>query len=96
MTKPAIEVPVAEPSNEKEFIAFCVYYIYFKGVEFLDTDEYMEAEINFAVEMGFSFEEYDDDSPESRWSRLLESLARQAHFQLADIHQLCGRHNRPN
>lgn len=96
MTKPAIEVPVSEPSNEREYITYVVYYMYFKGVEFFDSDEYLDVECNFACEMGFEFEEYDDDSPESRWNRLLESLARQAHFQLADIHTLNGRHNRPN
>lgn len=95
MTRPAIEVPVEEPSDEREFITYCVYHAYYKGVEFFDTDEYLEAEINFAVEMGFEFEEYDDESPESRWNRLLESLARQTHFALADIHRLNGYHNRP-
>ena len=96
MTKPAIEVPVAEPSNEKEWITYLVYNLFFHGMNFVDTDEYMEAEINFAVEMGFSFDEYDDESPDSRFNRLLESLGRQAHFQLSDIHTLTARHCRNN
>lgn len=93
MTKPVIEVPVAEPSNEKEFIAYCVYNAYFRGVEFFDTDEYFDTECNFAVEMDFSFEEYDDEDENSRWNKLLREMARQAHLQLADIHVLTARHN---
>lgn len=96
MTKPAIEVPVEYPSNEKEMITYLVYNIFYHGVNHLDSDEYLDVESEYACEVDFTLEEYDDDDTNSKWNRHLESLMRQTYFAISDINSLIARNCRNN
>lgn len=84
--RPQIQQPVPYPSTELEMIDYIVWNTVFYGVSFFDTDEYYDVECNYACEQDFELEEYDTDDQEGRWPRHLESLARQAHLKMADVH----------
>lgn len=83
--KHAIPVPVRVPTTPDEMVNYIAYHILHEGLNFFDSDQYLDDESEYAAE-DFSLEEYDDESPTSRWQRHIEDLTWEAHLLVADQH----------
>lgn len=85
-----ITIPVKVPTTPEEMINYLAYHILFHGLNFFDTDEYLDAEAEYASE-DFSLEEYDSEDDNSRWQRHIDQLCWEAHLLLADQHIIAAR-----
>lgn len=86
-----MDVPVTSPTNPKEFCDYLVYWIANEGLNFLDSDMYLDAESDFACEMDYTIEEYDDEAEDSKWNQFLNDIMRSVWFGLADEFITMGR-----
>ena len=86
-----MRVPVASPSTPEEFHDYLVYWIKMEGLNFLDSDMYLDAESEFACEVDFTLEEYDDEAEDGRWNEYFKYVMRSVWFGLADEFMTKGR-----
>lgn len=89
MTGPT--VPVTQPANEQEMVDYIVFNVLFHGMNFFDSDEYIDVEVDYAVESGYTLEEYEQEDGDNRWTKHINGLIRAAHHGLVDHHNKMAR-----